>query len=240
MGVLGVDACRKGWAGILLDGGDLAHGVFGRSLDELVGRARCIAALDVIGIDMPIGLPDTGRRAADVQAKELAGPRRSSVFLTPVRPAVEAPSYRDAARLNRALAGEGLSVQAYALAPRILDVDAWVRGVGEGAGPDVGRGAATTAIEVHPELSFAAMAGHPLPASKHTWAGASARRQRLVDAGVVLPDELGGLGASAAVDDVLDAAAAAWTARRHAAGRAICIPARPETFSDGWPAAIWR
>jgi predicted RNase H-like nuclease len=158
-----------------------------------------------------------------------------------VRPAVEAPSYQDAARLNRALAGEGLSVQAYyALAPRILDVGAWVRGVGEGAGPDAGRGAATTATEVHPELFFSAMAGHPLPASKHTWVGASARRKRLVDAGVVLPDDLGGLGASAAVDDVLDAAAAAWTARRHAAGRAICIPARPETFSDGWPAAIWR
>ena len=44
----------------------------------------------VIGIDIPIGLPDTGRRQADVLAYTLVGPRRSSVFMTPVRAALEA------------------------------------------------------------------------------------------------------------------------------------------------------
>ena len=228
MGVLGLDACRKGWAGIVLADGFSPRGVFGRSVDEVVARARALASLDVIGIDMPIGLPDRGRRAADVEAKKIAGPRRSSVFLAPVRLAVEASSYVEAARLNRQLAGEGLSSQAFALAPRILEVEAWV--------PT----ARTEVIEVHPELSFAAMADRPVPAGKHTWAGATTRRRRLVEAGVDLPDDLGDVGSAAAVDDVLDAAAVAWTARRRTTGRAVCVPVEPETFSDGWPAAIWR
>lgn len=228
MGLLGLDACRKGWAGIVLAEGSGPRGVFGQSVDEVVARARALAPLDVIGIDMPIGLPDRGRRSADVEAKTIAGPRRSSVFLAPVRVAVEASSYAEAARLNRQLAGEGLSAQAFALAPRILEVDAWVRN------------ARTEVIEVHPELSFTAMADGPVPAGKHTWAGAATRRRRLVDAGVELPDDLGAVGSAAAVDDVLDAAAVAWTARRHMSGRAVCVPSQPETFSDGWPAAIWR
>ena len=40
--------------------------------------------LAVIGIDIKIGLPDTGRRQADVLAYKLVRPRRSSVFMTPV------------------------------------------------------------------------------------------------------------------------------------------------------------
>jgi predicted RNase H-like nuclease len=228
MGVLGLDACRKGWAGIVLAEGCGPRGVFGRSVDDVVARARALIHVDVIGIDMPIGLPDRGRRSADVEAKAIVGPRRSSVFLTPVRLAVEASSYAEAARLNRQLAGEGLSAQAFALAPRILEVDAWVRS------------SAAEVIEVHPELSFTAMGDGPVPASKHTWAGATTRRRRLADAGVDLPDDLGAAGSAAAVDDVLDAAAVAWTARRHTTGGAVCVPAQPETFSDGWPAAIWR
>jgi predicted RNase H-like nuclease len=41
------------------------------------------------------------------------------------------------------------------------------------------------------------------------------------------------------VDDVLDAAAAAWTALRVSQGAARCLPDPPETFSDGLPCAIW-
>lgn len=44
----------------------------------------------------------------------------------------------------------------------------------------------------------------------------------------------------AAVDDVLDAAAMAWTARRILEQTAASLPDPPEVFSDGWPAAIWH
>jgi predicted RNase H-like nuclease len=46
-------------------------------------------------------------------------------------------------------------------------------------------------------------------------------------------------GERAGVDDVLDAAAAFWTARRYAEGSAACHPETPEQFDDGPAAAIW-
>jgi len=50
-----------------------------------------------------------------------------------------------------------------------------------------------------------------------------------------LPEELEeGLG----IDDVLDAAAAAWSALRKAKGTALSLPASPEII-DGRPVAIW-
>jgi predicted RNase H-like nuclease len=58
-------------------------------------------------------------------------------------------------------------------------------------------------------------------------------------AGIVLPDDLGSAGRAAAVDDVLDAAAAAWTARRVAHGQAHPLPDPPEHLTDGRTAAIW-
>lgn len=228
MAVLGVDGCKKGWAGILLRDDGHVDGVFGPALDRVLARARRIAPVEVVAIDIPIGLPDAGRRQADGLARSLLGPRASSVFTTPTRAAITAPTYREAAERNRELAGQGLSQQAFALAPRILEVDAWA------GSADV------TVIEVHPEVSFVTMAsGTPLEASKHTWAGAMLRRRLMADAGVLLPDDLGEVGVLAAVDDVHDAAVAAWTARRYRDGDATPLPDPPEVFSDGWPCAIW-
>ena len=67
--------------------------------------------------------------------------------------------------------------------------------------------------EVHPEVSFAAMNGQPLEHSKISWAGCIARRELLAEHGIHLPDQLGDAG-KARLDDVLDAAAAAWSAHR--------------------------
>jgi predicted RNase H-like nuclease len=91
--------------------------------------------------------------------------------------------------------------------------------------------------EVHPELCFARLAGQPLPDSKRTWTGAMHRRRLLADN--VLPDDLGPAGRAAAIDDVLDAAAAAWTARRIALGQALPLPDPPEPLANGHTAAIW-
>jgi predicted RNase H-like nuclease len=179
----------------------------------------------VIGIDIPIGLPDEGRRTADVLAKRMVGPRRSSVFMTPVRDALLAPDHASAVQINRDKTGEGISAQAYAFRQRVLSVDAWVRTTD------------CTVREVHPEVSFAHLAGRPLRTRKKTWEGAEQRRQLLATADI----DLTGLTVGddgVAVDDVLDAAAVAWTARRMLTGEAISIPDPPEQFSDGMPAAI--
>jgi predicted RNase H-like nuclease len=227
--VLGVDACRAGWAGIALAGGE-ARAYFAPGIRELADRAAADGPLQVIAIDIPIGLADAGRRGADVLArKELEG-RWPSLFITPVRAAVEAAGYQAAAAENRRLAGEGLSRQAFALRAKILDVDQWLQ---------AGSPAPARVVEAHPELSFAAMAGAPLRSRKNTWAGAVQRRTLLAQAGIVLDGDLGLAGEQAGVDDVLDAAAAAWTARRVSHGSARSLPPSPEVFSDGIPAAIW-
>ena len=227
--VLGVDACRAGWIGIALSGGT-PRAYFAPGIGDLADRASADGPVLVIAIDIPIGLADTGRRRADQLAREALGRRWPSLFITPVRAAVEAADYQGAAAENRRLAGEGLSRQAFALRAKILDVDQWLR---------TGSPAPAQVVEAHPELSFAAMAGAPLRSRKSTWAGAVQRRTLLAQAGMVLNGDLGLAGEQAGVDDVLDAAAAAWTARRVSEGSARCLPPSPEVFSDGIPAAIW-
>mgnify|MGYP001097360208 CR=1 FL=1 len=56
---------------------------------------------------------------------------------------------------------------------------------------------------------------------------------------VVQPVEEGEAGLRAGPDDLLDAAAVAWTAARYVEGKASSYPDVPEVFSDGLPAAIW-
>jgi len=225
--VLGVDACRVGWVGVALGDG-VTHTYVAANIADLADRARREGSVDVVAVDMPIGLPDRGRRQADILARAAVGPRRSSVFMTPVRAAMEASDHASAGVLNRERAGEGLSVQAFSLKPKILQVQQWVRET------------SLRVVEVHPEVSFAQLAGGFLNLRKSTWAGAERRRALLAAAGVVLADELGEAGEAATVDDILDAAVAAWTARRVARGQALSMPDPPEVFSDGLSCAIWK
>lgn len=224
---MGVDACKRGWIGVVLDGGPV-RAVFGRTIAELVGRACEASSVAVIAIDMPIGLPDVGVRQSDVLARRLVGARSASVFLTPVRAALALEDYTSAARVNQErTGGRGISAQAFSLRAKIHEVEAWRPSTG------------LRVAEAHPEVSFAAMAGQPLLYPKKTWAGAELRRRLLTQSGVTVPAQLGEAGGEAAVDDVLDAAAAAWTASRILSGTAYCVPDPPEIFGDGVPSAIW-
>lgn len=91
-------------------------------------------------------------------------------------------------------------------------------------------------VEVHPEVSFAALAGRPLGHSKRSWNGQMERRRLLASAGIQLPDEL--TAGQATADDVLDAAIAAWSAARKERGAAATLPDDPPV-QDGRPVAIW-
>jgi len=161
----------------------------------------------LVGVDVPIGLPEPGeRRRADLEARDVAGPRRSSVFFTPSRAALEASTYGEA----RAIA-PGTSAQGWALRTAILDV---------------ARVADPRVHEVHPEISFAVLAGEPLVFGKRTWNGQRERVRLLAAAGIELPDRLdAGL---VAADDVLDATVAAWTATRVARGEHVTVPGDPQ------------
>lgn len=214
---LGVDAAgRFGWVGVAL--GD--RGVVGvhlhASLAALIAEADEVAAaagasIGTVGVDIPIGLVDGPRRSADVAARAFVGPRRSSVFPAPPRSAM---AFATQAEVNAHLAAAGmpmLSAQAVALMGRIREA-ALVA-----AADDRLR-------EVFPEASFRQLAGAGLAHPKRAAAGALARVRLLEGAEppVVLPSELGA-AAAIPLDDLLDAAAAAWSARRCAMGEAIAF-----------------
>jgi predicted RNase H-like nuclease len=224
--VLGVDACKRGWIAVAVDDAVTGAWVAG-NIDALMARARADGPVAVVAIDMPIGLPDRGYRQADLLARAAIGSLWPSVFMTPVRQALLAADHGTASAINRELTGHGISIQAFALKPKLLQVEQWAAQ------------ATVRIVETHPEVCFARLAGAPLTARKSSWAGAEHRRALLADAGISLTGDLGGAGASAGVDDVLDAGAAAWAARQVLRGQARPMPDPPEIHSDGWPAAIW-
>jgi predicted RNase H-like nuclease len=75
-------------------------------------------------------------------------------------------------------------------------------------------------------VSFRFLAGAPPAFSKKSWGGQAERRRLLEGVGIILPEDLGEVSAVCA-DDILDAAVAAWTARRIAEGSSVSIPEDP-------------
>ena len=117
-----------------------------------------------------------------------------------------------------------MSAQAHALGPRIVHVTNLAS-----VDPRV--------YEVHPEVSFRAMnEGQRLQYRKKSAGGALERVELLRRQGIELTEL--GAAASAPLDDVLDAAAAAWSANRILAGSARTLPDPPELVA-GVPVAIW-
>jgi predicted RNase H-like nuclease len=233
MRVAGVDACRRGWVAVWLATGPSAVTVsvgpcLGAVLapDAVLARDAVLApdsdVTTIVGIDMPLGLLETGWREADRAARGLLGPRRSSVFAIPPRAVWAEDSYAAANQRCRALTGQGFSAQAWGLRAKLLEADQYRQTCEH------------PLYEVHPELAFGAMAGAPLAASKHTGPGRDERRRLLARAGLKIPP-----GTPAAlIGDVLDAAAVAWSARRIAAGQAVTLPAVPQHDGQGCEIAI--
>jgi len=211
--VAGVDACRSGWVAVVAEDGSVSGSrVAPRFTDLLAALPEAVA----IGVDIPIGLPAAGPRAADIEARAFVGPRRNSVFPTPSRAALSAATYAEAR-----LVLPSLSAQSFALGKKILEVEDALE---------------ERVFEVHPEVSFRELAGLHLQYSKRSWNGQMERRRLLADAGLVPPDEID--AGDVPVDDVLDATVAAWSAARKALGQAETLPATPPV-QDGRAVAIW-
>ncbi|MFI5100999.1 MAG: DUF429 domain-containing protein [Actinomycetes bacterium] len=207
--VLGVDGCRGGWLAARVRGDDrmarLVGWALGRFAEVLDGGAE---PDEVVAVDIPVGLPATGRRACDVAGRAaLGGTAASRLFFAPPRYALDAPDLATANDLLRARGEPGMSAQTYALRAAVLEV----------ATADL------PVCEVHPDLSFTAMTGHVL-ASKHTATGVQERMDALAG-WTDVRSAVSSAPARVGVDDVLDALVAAWTATRIRSGRAITYPA---------------
>ncbi len=198
----GVDGCRAGWIVVDQDRAWVAP-TFPQVVASLPGDT-------VIGIDIPIGLLDEhvpGGRVCDREARRRLGPsRRSSVFSAPPRPALGVRSLPEAQA-----AGFPMTLQSLNILAKVAEVDAAID-------PALQQ----RVHEVHPELVFVALAGGtPLAHSKRGAAGRAERRDLLDRHRIPVPS----LPRGAAVDDLLDACAAGWSAGRIERAVAERVPA---------------
>ena len=213
--VAGVDGIAGGWVAVVLDGGKLAHIQVVEppetSFDEL-------AEAEVLAVDVPIGFGPA--READALARQILRPCKGASRVFPI-PAEE--TLLAALQAVRYRKGLGVQAQVYRIADRICHVTAL-------AASD------RRIYEVHPEISFWAIKGDCLDYSKHTYGGVEERRALLERAGI-LP-EAAGAAARIGVADVLDAAAAAWSAHRILTGEASSLPSSIKRGRKRRP-AIW-
>lgn len=227
----GIDGCAGGW---------LVVYEAARGLDAFVAPTITMALCALpprteAGIDIPIGIPEQGARACDIEARRLLGLRAAAVFPAPLRIALNATDYAAANRLQGTL-GRGMSRQSFAMLPKIREVDVWIRR-NSGLGP--------TLHEVHPELSFAVWNGDRPMAQPKTSPGGKVHRWKLVEA--AFPGARARLAqllrttvgpGSFGDDDLCDAIAALWSARRIARGAHLTLPRQLQRDAYGLPMQI--
>jgi predicted RNase H-like nuclease len=179
-------------------------------------------AFKVIALNAPIGLleePLEGGRRCDREARQLIGfPRAGAIPTPPVRKALMASNYEDAARMSG-----GMGAVTWGLLARFAEVDAEMAPYRQRA-----------VFEVQPELSFYQLNDdQPMQFSKRSHIGMEERKtllksrihgmERIVDAELprVKPWQL------------IDAAVCLWTTRRIMSRAMTRIPEEPQWDETG-------
>jgi len=217
--LVGVDGCHKGWI-VAKATQEFVHVVCYRIdvLDDLFSRN---SKPKIVAIDVPIGLPEAGAREADLEACRLLGPRRNSVFPAPIRPMLLSSSQGEASKVRKQIEGKGVSIQTFAIIPKIREVDQMLC---------ENRSRRDIVHEVHPEVSFFYMnGGVPMRFPKKNALGREERISLLrtwcansIDESLVTNRQL-----RCKADDIIDAFAALWTARRIYHRESVSLPLRP-------------
>jgi predicted RNase H-like nuclease len=234
--VAGVDGCRGGWIVVVrpLSSASAARAQLLPAFEDVL---KFFADTDAVCVDMPIGLPDlkcTGGRTADVEARRILGRRKASVFSVPSRLAVMQSTYAKACKVARETSTPPCAVaqQCFHLFPKIREIDVLMS-------PDL----QNRVYETHPEVSFWALnGGVPLELPKKAQSGLELRRRLLVAAGYdrnFLLDTSAFPRRQVGPDDLLDAAACAWSAARIVKGTARRFPDVPPLDSKGLRMEIW-
>lgn len=198
----------------------------------MVKRVGEVPALNaaMVFIDMPIGLPESGDRGCDLAARKLLKGAPSRVFLGLRRPLLAYVGDYAAANAWAKSDGKGLAKQAFAILPKIAEIDATILPAHQ-----------SRIRESHPELVFWRLNGGTPLLSKHTPDGLRARREILVRHG--FPDidvwlaKLRRQGAQP--DDLLDACVLAVAANEATQGYARRVKCPEARDAKGLRMDIW-
>jgi len=207
--VVGADLCMGSWAVIRLVDGHFDAGAVLPSLAEVATTFAADASVIAVDIPLSYSLPRTKGRACEREGRKLLGRRRSSMFETYPQAIMEAESYAAANALSKATTTYGLPKQSFSLGNAIKEAIALSE-------------KDARLIETHPELVFLRLAGQL--AYKKSWTGFRQRLNAMETAGVHLPVNFPEMD-QAAMDDILDAAAAALAADQIAMGVGNRMPA---------------
>ncbi len=218
MKVVGVDGCKGGWLVVIWDTGkgSLKQSGFTSLFDVIDAFPDTF-----IAVDIPIGLSELGDRACDKAARKMLGkPRNSSVFSPPIPSILHHSTQAAASAGSREIIQKGISQQSFGLFKKMREAN-------EAITPEL----QDWVFEMHPEVSFCALADGPMLNPKRTPAGYDERRDLLnreLDLAELIPErhQVAALVRQfrAQPDDYLDATVAAWTAHHVATGTEKRLP----------------
>jgi predicted RNase H-like nuclease len=197
-----------------------------------IGQFNTIAEIlrrnpDLMVIDIPIGLVDTGPRLADEQARGRLKSRGCCVFNAPLRGMLECANHMTASNMGKQIHGKGISVQTWAIIPKIKEADG-----------EISPTLQARVREGHPEVSFSVMnGGDPIPFKKVSMPGREARLELLT---AYFPEVRSNVQKYPRWrEDVIDGYAMLWTARRIQQALAIALPESPFKDNRGLSMQIW-
>ena len=217
--IIGIDGCKRGWFSVWQNPDDSIQSSIFSTLNHLKDFFNDEAHL-IIGIDMPVVLSDFIPREADQLARKLLSKKASSVFTAPTPEMLEQPNYERASYVSKRLFGKSMSLQSWYLFPKIKDVQTIIHD------------AHINLYEIHPELSFRAMNHEEvILESKKSKEGFEIRNALLRRHFESFDFEsIRNLYPRKDVmdNDILDAMAVLWSAKRIQANEASFLPKIPE------------
>lgn len=217
--IIGIDGCKSGWFSIWENQDKSIHSSVFSNLNELKNFFKNESQL-ILGIDMPVVLSEVIPRQADQLARKLLSKKASSVFTAPTPEMLDQPNYEKASLVSKRLFGKSMSLQSWYLFPKIKDVQTMIHH------EDM------QIYEIHPELSFRAMNNEQvILESKKTQEGFALRNALLSMhfKNFIFEDIRNQHARKDVMDnDILDALAVLWSAKRIQSNQASYLPQAPE------------
>ena len=217
--IIGIDGCKSGWFSIWENQDKSIHSSVFSNLNELKNFFKNESRL-ILGIDMPVVLSEVIPRQADQLARKLLSKKASSVFTAPTPEMLDQPNYEKASLVSKRLFGKSMSLQSWYLFPKIKDVQTMIHH------EDM------QIYEIHPELSFRAMNNEQvILESKKTHEGFALRNALLSMhfKNFIFEDIRNQHARKDVMDnDILDALAVLWSAKRIQSNQASYLPQAPE------------